>query len=48
MLNLQIFFIFKILWCEITKNFHIFATLLVENFLHVNICQKAINQKIVP
>lgn len=28
--------------CEITKNFLIFATLLVENFLHVNICRKAI------
>ena len=31
--------------CENTKNFVIFATLLVKNFLHVNIRRKAIFHK---
>lgn len=35
--------------CEITKIFYIFATLLVENFIHVNIVGSAIiTLKLVP
>jgi len=49
MFDFKLFLIKKLLSCENTKNFHTFATLLVENFLHVNICRKAIFlQKSVP